>query len=119
MIRWRVPAALSAVVLLAQVVHLAPAVDVVTGAAPGDVRVTYPLLHVLLAPFTLTADWLNGGSRGDLAGFAAWAVCGYALWRLLRGSPSSWRREIVSVGVFLLAFGAFITWGALAPRPIP
>jgi hypothetical protein len=119
MARWRVPAALTAVVLLAQLVHLDPLVDVVTWTAPGDVRVSYPLAHVLLAPLTLVADWLNGGSRGDLKGFAAWTVCGYLVWRLLRRAPTSARREAIHGGVFVLALGAFVVWGALAARPIP
>ena len=119
MARWRVPAALTAVVLIAQLVRLEPIIDVVTGSPAGDLRLSYPFGHLLLAPLTLLADWLNGGSRGDLVGFAAWALCGYALWRLLRGGPSSALREIAAAAVFALAFGVFIAWGALAGRPIP
>jgi len=119
MMRWRAPAVLTGAVLLAQLAHVQPIVDVVTGAPPADVHLSYPLAHVLLAPLTLVADWLNGGSRGDLTGFAAWAVCVYALWRLLRGGASSLKREAIALAIFVLGFGAFVLWGALGARPIP
>ena len=82
--RWRVPLLLSAAVILAQIAHIDPLIDVARGSAPLDVRLVWPIMHVLLAPLTLTADWLNGGSRWDLETFFVWLLVGYALVRLTR-----------------------------------
>ena len=121
--RWRVPLILSLVVVLAQVFHTSPLIDVVTGSAPGDVRLAFPVLHILLAPLTLLADWLNGGSTADLYGFAGWAVILYVTARLAAGTDAQTHRRTVREALhalaFLAAFGAFLAWGTLAPRPIP
>ncbi len=120
MARWRVPAVLSAVVILAQLARTHPLMDVVTGRAPGDLRLAYPLAHVLFAPFTLAADWLNGGSRGDLIGFAAWALAAYVFARVFFATdPRRLLREAGYALLFLAAFAAFVGWGALLERPIP
>lgn len=120
MSRWRVPAVLTAVVVLAQLVHLDPLVDVVTGRPPADLRLVYPFAHIVFAPLTLTADWLNGGSRGDLKGFAAWAVGVYAFCRIFLGTaPRRRLRESGYALLFLAGFAAFVGWGALLDRPIP
>lgn len=123
-LRWRLPLALSACVVAAQLFALNPLVDVVSWSAPPPVaeRLTYPLAHVLLAPLTLSADWLNGGSRHDLAGFAAWLVVGYVVVRLAVRRPAAAgraKREAVYALVFLAAVAAFVGWGYWLPRPIP
>jgi hypothetical protein len=121
--RWRVPLILSAIVVVAQLVPTSPLVDVVTGATPADVRLAWPVAHIVFAPFTLLADWLNGGSTADLIGFAVWALAIYIGARLSAGPDAQTHRrtvrEAVSGVVFLLAFAAFLAWGTLAPRPIP
>jgi predicted metal-dependent phosphoesterase TrpH len=118
--RWRVPAALSAVVILAQLARTDPLMDVVSGRAPDALRLAYPVAHVLLAPLTLAADWLNGGSRGDLIGFAAWALAGYAFARIfLDSAPRRSLREVLYALLFLAGFAGFVGWGALLDRPIP
>ena len=118
--RWRVPAVLAAVVVLAQLAHQHPLVDVVTGRSPDDLRLAYPITHVLLAPFTLAADWLNGGSRGDLIGFAAWAIGLFAFARVFFGTaPRRGLREGAYALLFVLGLAAFVGWGALLDRPIP
>jgi hypothetical protein len=120
--RWRVPLILSAIVVVAQVVPTSPLVEVVTSATPVDVHLTWPLTHIAFAPFTLLADWLNGGSTADLIGFAVWAVLAYVGSRLLLTDARMHGRTVREAGygvVFLLAVGAFIAWGTLAPRPIP
>ncbi len=94
--RWRVPAVLTAVVVLAQLAHQHPLVDVVTGRVPDDLRLAYPVLHILLAPITLPGDWLNGGSRGDFAGFAAWAVAVFLVARIFFATAP--RRVLREVG---------------------
>lgn len=120
MSRWRVPAVLTAAVLLAQLAHQNPLVDVVTGSAPDDLRLVHPVSHVVLAPFTLAADWLNGGSRGDLIGFAAWAVAAFVFARVFFGTaPRRGLREAGYALLFVLGLGAFVAWGALLARPIP
>ena len=116
------PLALSALVVLAQLFPLSPIVDVVTRTAPASARLSYPLFHVIFAPFTLVADWLNGGSTRDLTGFAAWSVAAYALLRLFaRPAPGARRavRELLLAAVFLVAMVAFVGWGYWLQRPIP
>jgi hypothetical protein len=93
-LRWRLPAVLSACVVAAQLFPVSPLVDVVTWTAPTSARVSYPLSHVLLAPLTLLADWLNGGSRRDLVGVAAWGVLAYALARLAARRPPARGRVV-------------------------
>ena len=119
---WRVPLALSVCVVLAQLVRLSPLVDVVTWTAPASARLAYPASHVLLAPLTLLADWLNGGSRRDLVGFALWLPVGYVLVRLAARRTAAGRRArreaLYAVG-FLLAAAAFAGWCYWLPRPIP
>lgn len=122
------PALLSAIVVLAQLFHRAPLVDVVTGAAPAGVRLIYPIGHVYFAPFTLPADWLNGGSRHDIIGFMVWAVLLFALARLFGrgagGAPTAspairGAREAAVWALFVLLISGFIAWAAFLPRPIP
>jgi len=118
--RWRAPALFTAVVVLLQLARQDPLVDVVTGLAPGDLRLAYPFTHVVFAPFTLAADWLNGGSRGDLAGFAAWALVAWAFARVfLADAPRRWLREAAYLLAYLGGLVAFVAWGALLQRPIP
>lgn len=123
--RWGVPLAFSAGILLAQIVRTAALVDVVTGEAPAGVHLAYPALHVVLAPLTLLADWLNGGSTGDFIGFAFWAIAVFVLARFLltghAAAPTRRRavRELVFGASFLLLCGLFIWWGARWNRPIP
>ena len=121
-LRWRLAAVLTACVVLAQLFSLDPLVDVVTWTAPRSARLSYPLFHVVFAPFTLVADWLNGGSRRDMIGFGAWAVVAYVLVRLaVRGTPPALRalREAAYAVLFALAIAAFVAWGYWVPRPIP
>ena len=121
-LRWRLPVALSTCVVIAQLLHVSPLVDVVAGSAPDTARISYPLSHTVFAPLTLLADWLNGGSRRDLVGFAAWAVVGYVLVRLaVRHTPPARRaaREALYAAGLLLACAAFAAWGTWFDRPIP
>jgi hypothetical protein len=121
-LRWRVPVVLSAGVVAAQLFPLSPIVDVVAGSAPATARIAYPPFHVVFAPLTLLADWLNGGSRRDLVGFAVWVVVGYALVRLaVRAVPARHRarREVLYAAAFLAALAAFAGWGYWLQRPIP
>lgn len=117
--RWRLPLVLSGLVLLAQLLHRSPLVVVDEGRSPADVSLAWPILHVVLTPFTLIADWLNGGGTGDLIGFAAWSLLLYFLWRLFAEPPRRAGRELAGAALFLLGFGAFIWWGARWSRPIP
>ena len=124
-ISWRLPLLLSACVLAGQLFHLPPLADALTGAAPPDVRLVYPAGHVLLAPFTLLADWLNGSPTRELKGLLLWALAAFALVRLARrrrGRPGLVRatlRETLAATLFLAALALFVVWGAFVPRPIP
>lgn len=122
--RWRLPLILSACVVLGQIFSISPLIDVVAGAVPADVRVAYPLGHVLLAPLTLLADWLNGGPARELKGFVVWLAVTFVFARLARHGPrpSRWslaRREAGAAVLGVAALALYVAWGALAPRPIP
>jgi len=120
--RWRLPVVLTACVVVAQLFPLSPLVDVVTWTAPSSARLSYPLLHVVFAPLTLLADWLNGGSRRDLIGFAIWALVGYILLRLTAPTAPPKRRALreAAYAVLLVAgLAAFVAWGYWLPRPVP
>jgi hypothetical protein len=119
--RWRLPVALTACVFVAQLFPLDPLVDVVTWTAPTSARLAYPLLHIVFAPLTLLADWLNGGSRRDLTGFGIWAVLAYTLLRLAArgGAPGRATRELGYAILFAAGLGAYVAWGYWLPRPIP
>ena len=123
--RWRVPLLLSAALVLAQLFHLAPLNDVVRGTVPPDVHLAWPLTHIALAPFTLLADWLNGGSRADLINFGIWLVVGYLVARLIAapsGPPPAARRlriEASTAACCVIAAALFVWWGARWNRPIP
>ena len=117
--RWRTPLALSGILLLAQLLHRSALHDVATGLRPDGVALKHPLTHIVFAPFTLVADWLNGGGTGDLVGFAAWALVAFALARLFASGPRRLLFELRAALVFLACFGAFIWWGARWSRPIP
>ncbi|MDP3774923.1 MAG: hypothetical protein Q8Q85_11725 [Gemmatimonadales bacterium] len=123
---WRLPLLLSAAVLLAQLARRSPLIDVVSGASPADVHLAYPVWHFVFAPFTLLADWLNGGGTADLKGFGAWAVVAYVVARLVAIAPPRERpkerslpREALGAVVFAACVAAFIAWVAYLPRPIP
>ena len=129
-IRWRLPLLLSACVVLGQILGTNPLIDVVAGAAPSDVRVTYPLGHILLAPLTLLADWLNGSPGRELKGFVVWLVALFVFVRLARfggrategAHRSGWslvRPEAVAAVFAVAALALYVAWGALASRPIP
>ena len=129
-IRWRLPLLLSACVVLGQILSINPLLDVAAGAPPVGVHIAYPLGHVLLAPLTLLADWLNGSPARELKGFVVWLLAGFALVRLARrggraakgDQPSGWssaRREAAAALLGAAALGAYTAWGVLAPRPIP
>jgi len=121
-LRWRLPVVLTACVVVAQFVSLDPLVDVVTWSAPASARLSYPVLHVVFAPFTLLADWLNGGSRRDLIGFGVWAAVAYALVRLAaHRAPAAGRglREVAYAASAVVGLAAYVAWGVLAQRPIP
>ncbi|MBI4541739.1 MAG: hypothetical protein HY705_01780 [Gemmatimonadetes bacterium] len=127
--RWRAPLLLSAAVLLAQLAHRSPLVDVVSGGAPTDVGLVYALWHIVFAPLTLLADWLNGGGRHDITGFVVWALLLFALARLVRRGAKApkrqgagWEpavREAAAWALFALVLSGFIAWAAFLPRPIP
>lgn len=127
--RWHVPLLVSACILLGQILRVTPLIDVAAGVPPADVRVAYPLGHVLLAPLTLLADWLNGSPARELKGFVVWLVVAFVFVRLTRhgGRTASgkglaaWplaRREAGAALLGTAALALYVAWGALASRPI-
>ncbi len=121
-IGWRLPVVLTACVVVAQLFAAPPLIDVVTWTAPSTARLSYPLFHVLFAPFTLLADWLNGAARRDLLAFGIWAAVVYVVFRLAVRQGQGrrrWPRETAYAVLFIAALGAFVGWGYWLPRPIP
>lgn len=116
--RRRIPLALTAVLLSAQIFRLPALLDVAAGTAPDSVALHYPLGHLLFAPVTLLADWLNGGSRAELIGFLLWALLAYAVLRLVAVRLSLWR-ETLYAAAFVLGLIAFVAWVVYLPRTIP
>ncbi len=128
--RWRWPLVFSAAVLLGQLLHRQPLFDVVTGEVPEGIRLSYPFAHVVLAPLTLLADWLNGGRRSDLYGFLGWTTLPWAVWltaatirrrRLPATAPRAPRTvgRALGLAAIVLAAPVFVAWVAYAPRPMP
>ncbi len=124
-IPWRLPLLLSACVVLGQLLHLAPLADALGGSAPAGLRLHYPAGHVLFAPFTLLADWLNGSPARELKAALLWAAAVWLLARLASGRRPragvlrGLLRESAASARFLLALALFLAWGAFLPRPIP
>ena len=120
--RW--PLALSACVVVAQLLPLPSLVDVVSGAPSADLRLAYPLAHVAFAPLTLLADFLNGSPARELKGFAVWLLAAFAAVRIARRPRTPMRlatragRELLAFGLLLAALAGFVVWGVLGPRPI-
>ena len=117
---WRWPLVLTAILVAAQVFRTNPLIDV-AGAALPPVALWYPLGHVVFAPFSLLADFLNGGSVFDLKSFVVLAVLVFVLFRLAarRQERSRLMRELRSSALFLLLLLLFVWWGARWSRPIP
>ena len=96
---------------------LAPIVDAVTGAVPGDAALTRPVLYVLLAPFSNTLDALTFLTieRAQVL-LGTWIIL-LALWGVLAGRTKRGRLiRVLSAPVVVLAFaGAAVT----LPRPVP
>lgn len=117
---WRWPLVLTALLVAAQCFRTNPLMNVTAGALP-PVRLVYPVGHVVFAPFSLLADYLNGGSVFDLKSFVALALLVFALFRLAapRQDRSRLMRELRASALFLLLLLLFVWWGARWPRPIP
>ncbi|HWO87560.1 MAG TPA: PHP domain-containing protein [Gemmatimonadales bacterium] len=120
--RWRLPTAIGAAVLLARILDAPPLLDVALSAPPADISIEYPVLHVLLAPLTVPADWLNGGSRYDLFSLIGWVAFAVVAWSALavpRAGAGSWRvaaSRLIAGCLALVAFVAVVVW---AWRPVP
>ena len=96
---------------------LAPIVDAVTGAVPGDAALTRPALYVILAPLSNTLDALTFLTieRAEVL-LATWVIL-FALWGVVAGRTRRGRLiriALAPVVVFALA-GAAVT----LPRPVP
>lgn len=116
--RRRVALGLTAVVVAAQLFRQPALMNVVSGQEPAAVSLTYPIAHIVFAPVTVPADWINAGSRAELAGFFAWALAGYLVARLMGVRRSLWRESVYFVA-FVLGLLAFSAWLVFLPRSIP
>lgn len=110
---------LTAAVVLAQLLRLPALVVVEAGTSPESLSLSYPVAHIVFAPLTLLADWLNGGSRAELAGFFGWAIIAWIAARAVLRGPVSRYREALYAAAFVLSLVAFSLWLVYLPRSIP
>jgi hypothetical protein len=109
--------ALGFVVFGAAFVSLPGAVDVLTGAPPGDADLVRPTLYVLIAPLSNTLDALTFLSLDRAKAFLlSWVVL-LAVWGALR--RGSGRRRLVRAVLGALIPVGFAVAAVLLPRPVP
>ena len=118
---WRWPLVLTAILVAAQFFRTNALIDVTGNAPLASLHLTYPVGHVVFAPFSLLADYLNGGSVFDLKSFVVLAILVFVLFRLAapREARSRLMRELRASALFLVILLLFIWWGARWSRPIP
>jgi len=96
---------------------LAPIVDAVTGAVPGDASLTRPALYVILAPISNTLDALTFLTIERAQVLLGTWIIALALWGLVFGRS---RRErlvrIIAAPVVVLVVAAA---AVVVPRPVP
>ena len=117
--RVRVPAALTAALLAAQLAAVPALSDPVAGAAPAAAHLEVPWLYLVLAPVFTLWDAISMLSMSRLKGFLAGLAVLYLIWRLFGGNrPFSVLRELRTLAVALVLLLAFLTAGALWHRPM-
>jgi len=115
------PVVLTAGVLLAQALAVAPLADPLGDPLPEGLRLVLPWSYLLLAPLFTLWDGVSMLSMGRLHGFLLGLALLYPLARLalaLGRQRTSVRRELISLGAALLALAGFIAGGLLWHRPM-
>ena len=126
-IRLAVPLGLTALLLCARLVAVAPLSDPVAGSAPPSLHLAVPWLYLALAPLFTLWDGVSMLSMGRLRGFLLGLAALYLAWRIgrllwpryARATPrSSILKEIRTLAVALVLLAAFLVGGALWHRPM-
>lgn len=96
---------------------LAPIVDAVTGAVPGDAALTRPALYIILAPLSNTLDALTFLTieRAE-ALLATWVIL-FVLWGAVAGRTR--RGRLIRIGLAPVVVLAFAGAAVTLPRPVP
>jgi hypothetical protein len=121
MARYRIPLALTAILLAARVLA-APALSDPMGApVPAGVHLEAPALYLILGPLFSVWDGASMLSMTRLHGFLLGTALLYLLWRLTglaRRRPVRVVREAGLLGAGLLGFALFLAAGILWHRPM-
>lgn len=121
MARYRVPLALTAILLAARVLAAPPLSDPVGAPVPAGVHLQAPALYLLLGPLFSLWDGASMLSMARLHGFLLGTALLYLLWRaarLVRRWPLRPVRELGVLVGSLLAFALFLAVGILWHRPM-
>lgn len=104
-------------VIVTAFVPLAPLVDAVTGAVPGDASLSRPVLYVVLAPLSNTLDALTFLTieRAQVL-LGTWIIL-LALWGAVWGRTR--RGRLVRIALAPVVVFAFAAAAVLLPRPVP
>ncbi|HEX7336428.1 MAG TPA: hypothetical protein VF252_04395 [Gemmatimonadales bacterium] len=117
--RIRVPAALTAFVVIARVASVPALSDPVAGVSPAGLQLEAPWLYLVFAPVFTLWDAISMLSISRLKGFLAGLAVLYLIWRLFGGHrPFSALREVGTLVGALALLLAFLAAGALWHRPM-
>jgi hypothetical protein len=121
--RFRIPLALTAILLAARVLAAPPLSDPLGGAVPAGVHLETPVLYLVLGPLFSLWDGASMLSMTRLHGFLLGTALLYLLWRVARlararNRPVRPLRELGLLGAGLLGFALFLALGILWHRPM-
>jgi hypothetical protein len=121
MTRYRIPVALTVILLAARVLAAPALSDPVGAPVPPGVHLEAPALYLLLGPLFSLWDSASMLSMTRLHGFLLGTALLYLLWRvahLTRHRPVRPLRELGLLGASLLGFALFLALGILWHRPM-
>jgi len=121
MARYRVPLALTAILLAARILAAPPLSDPVGGPVPAGVHLQAPALYLVLGPLFSIWDGASMLSMSRLHGLLLGMALLYLLWRAARVARRRPLRPVRELGVLvasLLAFALFLAAGILWHRPM-
>ena len=121
MARYRIPLALTAILLAARVLAAPALSDPVGAAVPAGVHLEAPALYLILGPLFSLWDGASMLSMTRLHGFLLGTALLYLLWRLARLARRRTLRPLRELGLLLaslLGFALFLALGILWHRPM-
>jgi hypothetical protein len=121
MARYRVPLALTAILLAARVLAAAPLSDPLGAPVPAGVHLEAPALYLALGPLFSLWDGASMLSMTRLHGFLLGTALLYLLWRVARLARRRPLRPVRELGLLLaglVGFALFLAFGILWHRPM-